>query len=205
MGIFIRRYRYVRKLNFDAELKTVFLRATFCIRMKFQTTFLGRYVTTNFMSAHVACTSLLLATIHEKKLNDVLHVWQINQCFRMPHVCQPISRKIGTLINRITLHLISNANSCQMSAKNHSKAFACLLFFILNKGLFKDYANKTRRMHQCHFYSLCGIIIITAMERTKWEPIRKHLKNHEKELSGHDENNFFFYSTLCIFYLTTVF
>ena len=121
----------------------------------------------------------------------------------MPHVCQPVSCKIGTLIHRITLHSISNANSCQMSAKNHSKALACLSFFILNKGLFKDYVNKTRRMHQCYFYSLRGIIIITAMERTKWERIRKHLKNHEKEHSGHDENNFFLYSTLCIFYLTT--
>ena len=87
-------------------------------------------------------------------------------------------------------------------AKNHSKAFVCLLFFILNKGLFKHYVNKTHRMHQRYFYSLRGIIIITAMERTKWEQIRKHLKNHEKEHSGHDENNIFFYST---FYLTTFF
>ena len=46
-------------------------------------------------------------------------------------------------------------------------------------------------MHQRYFYSLCGIIIITAMERTKWEQIRKHLKNHEKEHSGRDENNIF--------------
>ena len=57
-------------------------------------------------------------------------------------------------------------------------------------------------MHQHYFYSLRGIIIITAMERTKWEQIRKHLKNHEKEHSGHDENNIFLYSTL---YLTTFF
>ena len=57
-------------------------------------------------------------------------------------------------------------------------------------------------MHQHYFYSLRGIIIITAMERTKWEQIRKHLKNHEKEHSGHDENNILFYST---FYLTTFF
>ena len=44
-------------------------------------------------------------------------------------------------------------------------------------------------MHQRYFYSLRGIIIIMAMERAKWEQIRKHLKNHEKEHSGHDENN----------------
>ena len=110
--------------------------------------------------------------------------------------------KIGTLIYCITLLSISNANSCQMSAKNHSKAFACLLFFILNKGLFKDHVNKTRHIHQHYCYLLCSIIVIMAMERTKWEQIRKHLKNHEKEHSGHDENNFFFYS---IFYLTTFF
>ena len=120
----------------------------------------------------------------------------------MCHVCQPISCKIGTLIYRNTLLSISNTNSCQMSAKKHSKAFECLLFFILNKGLFKDYVNKTRRMHQRYFYWLRGIIIIMAMERTKWERIRKHLKNREKEHLGHDENNFFFYS---IFYLTTFF
>ena len=54
------RYRHVRKSNFDAELKMLFLRAILCIRMKFQTTFLGRYITTNFISAHVACTTLLL-------------------------------------------------------------------------------------------------------------------------------------------------
>ena len=54
-------------------------------------------------------------------------------------------------------------------------------------------------MHQRYFYSLRSIIIIMGTERTKWEWIRKHLKNHEKEHSGHDENNFFFYS---IFYFT---
>ena len=42
--------------------------------LKFQTTFLGRYITTNFISAHVSCTTLLLASIHEKNENDVLHV-----------------------------------------------------------------------------------------------------------------------------------
>ena len=89
-----------------------------------------------------------------------------------------------------------------MSGENHSKAFACLLFFILNKGLFKDYVSKNCRMHQRYFYSLHGIIIIMAMERTKLEYIRKHLKNHEKEPSGHDENNFCFYSS---FYLITFF
>ena len=39
-------------------------------------------------------------------------------------------------------------------------------------------------MHQRYFYSLRGIIIITAMEGTKWERIRKHLKNHEKDIQG---------------------
>ena len=120
----------------------------------------------------------------------------------MHHVCQPISCKIGTLIYCIILLSIPNTNSWQMSEKNHSKAFVCLLFFILNKGLFKDFVNKTRRMHQRYFYSLRDIIIIMAMERTKWERIRKHLKNHDKEHSRHDKINTFFYS---IFYLTTFF
>ena len=43
-----------------------------------------------------------------------------------------------------------------------------------------DYVNNTRCMLQCHFYSLRCIIIITAMERTKWERIRKHLKKSRK-------------------------
>ena len=43
-----------------------------------------------------------------------------------------------------------------------------------------DYVNNTRCMHQCYFYSLRCIIIITAMERTKWERIRKHLKKSRK-------------------------
>ena len=44
-----------------------------------------------FCTYIISCTTLLLASIHEKNENDVLHVWQINQRFRMRHVCQPIS------------------------------------------------------------------------------------------------------------------
>ena len=49
--------------------------------------------------------------------------------------------KVGTLIHRITFDSISNANSYQTSAKTTRK-LSCLLFFIVNEGLFKDYVNK---------------------------------------------------------------
>ena len=39
-------------------------------------------------------------------------------------------------------------------------------------------------MHQRYFYSLRGIIIITAMERTKWEQIRNTLKIMKKNIQG---------------------
>ena len=109
------RYRHVRKSNFDAELKMLFLRAIFCIpvRMKFQTTFLGRYITTNFISSHVACTTLLLASIHEKSTNVFQWVMFVSQFH--------VHCKIGTLIHRITFDSISKANSCQMIAKTTRK------------------------------------------------------------------------------------
>ena len=49
-------------------------------------------------------------------------------------------------------------------------------------------------MHQRYFYRLQKEVIGSGSENT--------FKNHEKEHSGHDENNFFFYS---IFYFTTFF
>ena len=48
-------------------------------------------------------------------------------------------------------------------------------------------------MHQHYFYLLCGIILRLQKE------VENTFKNDEKEDSGHDENNFFFYS---IFYFT---
>ena len=49
-------------------------------------------------------------------------------------------------------------------------------------------------MHQRYFYRPQEEVIGSGVENT--------FKNHEKEHSGHDENNFFFYS---IFYFTTFF
>ena len=43
--------------------------------------------------------------------------------------------------------------------ENHSKAFACLLFFIVNDGLFKDYVNIPVACINAFFYSLRGIIL----------------------------------------------
>ena len=56
-------------------------------------------------------------------------------------------------------------------------------------------------MHQRYFHSLCGIILRLQKE-VIGSGLENTFKNHEKEHSGHDENNFFFYS---IFYFTTFF
>ena len=56
-------------------------------------------------------------------------------------------------------------------------------------------------MHQCYFHSLRGIILRLQKE-VIGSRLENMFKNHEKEHSGHDENNFFFYS---IFYFTTFF
>ena len=56
-------------------------------------------------------------------------------------------------------------------------------------------------MHQRYFYSLRGIILRLQKE-VFGSGLENTFKNHEKEHSGHDENNFFFYS---IFYFTTFF
>ena len=61
-------------------------------------------------------------------------------------------------------------------------------------------------MHQRYFYSLRCIIL-----RLKKEVIGSRLENmfqnHEKELSGHDENNFFFlfYFLLYTFFFNPLF
>ena len=56
-------------------------------------------------------------------------------------------------------------------------------------------------MHQHYFYSLRGIILRLQKE-VIGSGLENTFKNQEKEHSGHDENNFFFYS---IFYFTTFF
>ena len=56
-------------------------------------------------------------------------------------------------------------------------------------------------MHQRYFYSL-RCIILRLQKEVIGSGLENTFKNHEKEHSGHDENNFFFYS---IFYFTTFF
>ena len=105
--------------------------------------------------------------------------------------------KIGILIHCITFDSISNENSYQMSAKKNSKAFACLS----TKDYFEDYVNKPVRMHQGYFYSL-RCIILRLKKEVIGSGLENTFQNHEKEHSGHDKNNFFFYS---IFYFITFF
>ena len=51
-----------------------------------------------------------------------------------------------------------NVNADKFPKKRHWKAFACLLFFILGKRLFKDNVNKPCHMHLPYFYLLHGIL-----------------------------------------------
>ena len=56
-------------------------------------------------------------------------------------------------------------------------------------------------MHQRYFYSL-RCIILRLQKEVMGSRLENTFQNHEKEHSGHDENNVFFYS---IFYFTTFF
>ena len=56
-------------------------------------------------------------------------------------------------------------------------------------------------MHQRYFYSLRCIILWLQKEVIE-SGLENTFENHEKEHSGHDENDFFSYS---IFYFTTFF
>jgi len=56
-------------------------------------------------------------------------------------------------------------------------------------------------MHQRYFYSLRYIILQLQKEVIR-SGLENTFQNHEKEHSGHDENNFFFYSIFCF---TTLF
>ena len=124
------RYRHVRKSNFDAEL-----RAIFCIpvRMKFQTTFLGRYIARLFYW-HQSMQKTKMMFYTSDKLTNVFECIMFISQFH-------VHRKIGTLIHPITFDSISKAISCQMIAKTTRK-LSRLLFFIVNEGLLKDYVNK---------------------------------------------------------------
>ena len=69
---------------------------------------------------------------------------------------------------------------------------ACYAGYIVNEGLFKAYVNKLVACINAFFYSLCGIILRLQKE-VIGSGIENTFKNHEKEHSGHDGNNFFFY------------
>ena len=114
------------------KLKMLFLRAIFCIRMKFQTTFLERFI--------ISCTTLLLASIHEKrkwcstrlkKLTNVLECVMFVSQFH-------VHCKIGTLRHRISFDSISDANSYQMSAKTTRKLRRVFYSSLWTNDYFKD-------------------------------------------------------------------
>ena len=64
--------------------------------------------------------------------------------------------------------------------------FYGILFFILNRRLFKDNVNKPCRMHLSNFYLLCAVSYYSEGKKLNGGGIRKHVKNHEKENSVHD-------------------
>ena len=64
--------------------------------------------------------------------------------------------------------------------------FYGILFFILNRRLFKDNVNKPCRMHLSYFYLLCAVSYYGEGKKLNGGGIRKHVKNHEKEHSVHD-------------------
>ena len=64
--------------------------------------------------------------------------------------------------------------------------FYGILFFILNRRLFKDNVNKPYRMHLSTFDLLCVVSYYGEGKKLNGGGIRKHVKNHEKEHSVHD-------------------
>ena len=64
--------------------------------------------------------------------------------------------------------------------------FYGILFFILNRRLFKDNVNKPCRMHLSTFDLLCVVSYYGEGKKLNGGGIRKHVKNHEKEHSVHD-------------------
>ena len=58
--------------------------------------------------------------------------------------------------------------------------FYGILFFILNRRLFKDNVNKPCCMHLSYFYLLCAVSYYGEGKKLNGGGIRKHIKNHEK-------------------------
>ena len=53
-------------------------------------------------------------------------------------------------------------------------------------------------MHERYFYSL-RCIILRLQKEVIGSGLENTFQNHEKEHSGHDENNFFFYSIFLLY------
>ena len=90
-----------------------------------------------------------------------------------------------------------NANAYKFPKKRHSKAFACLLFLILSKRLFKDNVNKPHCMHLPYFYLLRGILRLR--KELTGSGLKKMLKITKKNMQGIKTISFSFFA----FYFTT--
>ena len=75
-----------------------------------------------------------------------------------------------------------NVNVDKLPKQRHWKAFACLLFFILGKRLFKDNVNKPCHMHLPYFYLLHGILQLRK-ELTR-RGFKNMLKLTKKNIQG---------------------
>ena len=75
-----------------------------------------------------------------------------------------------------------NVNVDKIPKKRHWNAFACLLFFILGKRLFKDNVNKPCHMHLPYFYLLHGILQLRK-ELTR-RGFKNMLKLTKKNIQG---------------------
>ena len=114
--------------------------------MKFQTTFLGRFITTNFISAHISYHARLFYW-HQSMKKTKMMFYTSDKLTNVFECVMFVSQfhvhcKIGTLIHRITFDSISNANSYQMSAKTTRKLSRVFYSSLSTKDYFKDYLNK---------------------------------------------------------------
>ena len=82
----------------------------------------------------------------------------------------------------------------QFPKKRHSKAFVCLLFFILSKRL----RQCKQPMHLCYFYSLRGIILWLRKKLCE-NGFGNTLKIPQKNIQGMIKTTYFYFSILQLF------
>ena len=87
-----------------------------------------------------------------------------------------------------------------MSVKTTRKLSRVFYSSLPTKDYFKDYVNKPVACINAIFIRF--VVSLRLQKEVIGSGLENTFQNHEKEHSGHDENNFFFYS---IFYFTTFF